>query len=73
MSNLISHTKQSAAVNLDNVASIRHRLGNATAITFLVSSFGPEHDQMVDWHFSSVEEAGEVYNKILDRFVTEIN
>lgn len=72
MSNLISHPKQGATINLDNVASIRHRLGKSTAVTFLAASFGPEHDYVIDWNFSSVEEAGEVYSKILDRFVTEI-
>jgi hypothetical protein len=73
MSNLISHPEQCQAVNLDTVVSVFHQAGISKKIWFSYPAISIDSELEVTWEFKTKEEAGIVYNKILDRFVTEIN
>jgi hypothetical protein len=73
MSNLISHPKQKSAVNLDSVGGIYHDAGKSKGIFFSYPAMNDENEFDIIWNFDTKEEASEVYNKILDRFITEID
>jgi hypothetical protein len=75
MSNLISHPKQDTVINLDNVASIYRSSTSpiAMSVFFTMNSMAQDERMDEEWKFKTCEEAGEVYDKILDSFVTEIN
>lgn len=71
MSNLICHSEQTSAINLDNVSTIFHQEGKSNKVYFIFNAITEDAVLEDVWQFDT-EEAANVYKQILDSFSSEI-